>query len=166
MTKTTKYYLWGIVGFIVVLIGAQMWSSSAASVEPIASGELTFSETDWDFGDISMADGIVTQSIPVENETQAPITITRLETSCMCTTAQVVHEDGSKSGLKGMVGHGGTPSVSETIEPGETATLLVNFDPNAHGPSATGAIRRTVSLQTNSQTQSDVELTFSGMVTK
>ncbi|OGL72159.1 hypothetical protein A3D69_01290 [Candidatus Uhrbacteria bacterium RIFCSPHIGHO2_02_FULL_54_11] len=85
----------------------------------------------------------------------------------MCTTAQIVHPDGSKSGLKGMIGHGGgSSSLSETIPAGETAVLLVNFDPNAHGPAATGPITRTVTMRTNSQSQPEIRLTFSGNVIK
>ena len=59
------------------------------------------------------------------------------------------------------MGHGGgTATLSETIQAGETAILLVNFDPNAHGPNATGSITRTVMLHTNSQQQPEIELRF------
>ncbi len=175
MKKQSKKYLWGLGIVVVALIGVKAVSLSASpaapatssSVAPAEGAKLTISESSWDFGDVPMSGGVVTKSVSLKNDTAAPITITKLETSCMCTNAQIVHADGSKSGLKGMVGHGGgTSNLSETIQAGETVTLLVNFDPNAHGPSAVGPITRNVMLMTNSQAQSEINLTFSGNVVK
>ena len=165
MKKQSKKYLWGVIIVVVALVGIKVVVSSSSQVEPVENAELTISETHWDFGDIPMSEGITTRSISLKNDTDVPITITSMQTSCMCTTVQIVHSDGSKSGLKGMVGHGGgTSSLSETIQAGEAVALLVNFDPNAHGPNATGPITRNVELTTNSQAQPEVELTFSGNV--
>lgn len=167
MKKQSKTYLWGILAILAILVGFKILSSSATEVAPVADGELTISESSWDIGDVRMSDGMNTKSISLTNETSSPITLTQMETSCMCTTAQIVHADGSKSGLKGMPGHGGgSASLSETIQAGETATLLVNFDPNAHGPEATGPITRNVMMMTNSQAQPEIKLTFSGNVIK
>ena len=165
MKKQSKKYLWGVIIVVVALVGIKVVVSSASPVELVENAQLTISETRWDFGDIPMSEGITTRSISLKNDTDVPITITSMQTSCMCTTVQIVHSDGSKSGLKGMVGHGGgTSSLSETIQAGEVVALLVNFDPNAHGPNATGPITRNVELTTNSQAQPEVELTFSGNV--
>jgi len=166
MKKQAKKYLWGVVIAVVILIGIKVIASSPSQVAPVTDAELTISEETWNFGDIPMSEGIATKSISLTNNTTVPITVTNMQTSCMCTTAQIVHSDGSKSGLKGMVGHGGTSSLSETIQAGEVATLLINFDPNAHGPSATGPITRNVELETNSQAQPTIKLTFSGNVVK
>ena len=156
MKKQSKKYLWGVLIVVVALVGIKVIASSASPVELVENAQLTISETSWDFGDIPMSEGITTRSISLKNDTDVPITITSMQTSCMCTTVQIVHSDGSKSGLKGMVGHG--------IQAGEAVALLVNFDPNAHGPNATGPITRNVELTTNSQAQPEVELTFSGNV--
>ena len=165
MKKQSKKYLWGVIIVVVALVGIKVVVSSASPVELVENAQLTISETSWDFGDIPMSEGITTRSISLKNDTDVPITITSMQTSCMCTTVQIVHSDGSKSGLKGMVGHGGgTSSLSETIQAGEAVALLVNFDPNAHGPNATGPITRNVELTTNSQAQPEVEFTFSGNV--
>ena len=167
MKKQSKTYLWGILAVVIILAGFKVLSSSATEVAPVLEGELTISESSWDLGDVRMSDGMNTKSVPLTNETSSPITLTKMETSCMCTTAQIVHADGSKSGLKGMPGHGGgSATLSETIQAGETVTLLVNFDPNAHGPSATGPITRNVMMMTNSQAQPEINLTFSGNVIK
>lgn len=166
--QSINLLLLGILGIAVLVIGIKVFSSPNSASEPTnENGELTISETKWDFGDVAMSKGITTKKITLENRSVLPVKITNLETSCMCTNAQIVHEDGSKSGIKGMVGHGGGISnLSETIKNGETATLLVNFDPNAHGPDATGPITRTVTMKTSSQKQPDIELTFSGNVIK
>lgn len=165
MKKKSKPYLWGSLAILLLIVGFRVLSSSATEVVPIADGELTIPESSWDLGDVRMNDGINTKSVSLTNETSSPITLTKMETSCMCTTAQIVHVDGSKSGLKGMPGHGGGSSnLSETIQAGETVSLLINFDPNAHGPSAIGPITRNVTLMTNSQAQPEITLTFSGNV--
>lgn len=167
MKKKSKPYLWGSLVILVLIVGFKVLSSSATEVAPVINGELTISESSWDLGDVRMADGMNTKSISLTNETSSPITLTKMETSCMCTTAQIVHADGSKSGLKGMPGHGGgSANLSETIQAGETATLLINFDPNAHGPEAIGPITRNVMMMTNSQAQPEIQLTFSGNVIK
>lgn len=167
MKKKSKHYLWGSLVILVLIVGFKVLSSSATEVAPVVDGELTVSESSWELGDVRMSDGMNTKSVSLTNETSTPVTLTKLETSCMCTTAQIVHADGSESGLKGMPGHsGGSAILSETIQPGETATLLVNFDPNAHGPEATGAITRNVMMMTNSQAQPEINLTFSGNVIK
>ncbi|MCR4314294.1 MAG: DUF1573 domain-containing protein [Candidatus Uhrbacteria bacterium] len=167
MKKKSKPYLWGSLVILILIVGFKVLSSSATEVAPVINGELTISESSWDLGDIRMADGMNTKSVSITNKTSSPITLTKMETSCMCTTAQVVHADGSKSGLKGMPGHGGgSANLSETIQAGETATLFVNFDPNAHGPEAIGPITRNVMMTTNSQAQPEIQLTFSGNVIK
>lgn len=173
MNKQTKPYIWTLLViaiFLIGLVGGKMIfssSSSTSSTQSASDAELTISEENWDFGDIPMSKGVVTKSISLRNDTSTPLTVTNMETSCMCTSVQIVHADGSKSGKKGMVGHGGGSSdLSETIEAAEEATLLVTFDPNAHGPTGTGPITRDVMLKTNSKTQSDIDLTFSGNVIK
>jgi len=35
------------------------------------------------------------------------------------------------------------------VNPGETAELIVEFDPAFHGPSGTGPINRTITMNTN-----------------
>jgi len=141
-------------------------SESAPAEADGAEGILSFAETEWEIGDVSMADGDHIKEIAVENLSEAPVTITSMSTSCMCTSVQLVHENGEKSRVKGMPGHGEPSRMSEVIEPGERAILKVIYDPNAHGPNATGPIRRTITIKTDSQAQSEVKLSFSGNVVK
>ncbi|MCR4278853.1 MAG: DUF1573 domain-containing protein [bacterium] len=168
ITKSTIYVvlLCTILAGGIIAIALFTSPDLSAGAEASSTGQLSFSENEWDFGTISMKDGMATKEIAVTNPTTEPITITSLETSCMCTTAQLVHENGEKSPLKGMVSHTGSPRITEEIQPGEHAVLRVQFDPNAHGPDATGPISRNVSLKTNSADQKDITLSFSGDVTK
>ena len=168
MDKRLKIFL-STAGVLVAggLLAIIVVAGGSGAANTVGKAKMVLETTSFDFGDVSMANGKVTKTINVKNEGDADLEISKLFTSCMCTTAQIVHPDGSKSGLKGMIGHGGgSSSLSETIPAGETAVLLVNFDPNAHGPAATGPITRTVTMRTNSQSQPEIRLTFSGNVIK
>ena len=62
-----------------------------------------------------------------------------------------------------MGGHGFIPSINETINPGEEASVEVVFDPKAHGPAGVGKIQRVVTIDNNAG--SPMELSFSALVT-
>lgn len=171
MSKRSSKYLSGpflIFASIVLVIGGLVWLGSTKEEKAVdtSSGMLSVSESSWNIGAVSMKDGIHTKEIELTNDSNEPVTITKMETSCMCTTATVIHEDGTKGPTKGMVGHGGTPYLSETIAPGEKARLAVAYDPNAHGPNATGPISRNISIRTDSSEQPTINLKFSGVVVK
>lgn len=55
------------------------------------------------------------------------------------------------------------PSINQTINPGEEASVEVVFDPAAHGPAGVGQIQRTVTIENN--TGKPLELGFSAVVT-
>ena len=168
LTFNNVALLVGIVGMlgITAYISFSQGAQSSSSAETEIQGVLTVSEEDWDLGDISMADGDSVKEITLTNNSEGSVDIKSLSTSCMCTTGQIIHADGSKSRVKGMPGHGEPSSMRETIEAGETATLQIIFDPLAHGPSATGPISRSVFLETTGDKQSEIELRFSGDVIK
>lgn len=168
MKKQTNTIVIAGLAIALLVIGVKAFSSSESqATEEGGSGHLAVSEKQWNFGNIPMSEGIATKEVTLTNDSSSPVTITRMETSCMCTTVQILHSDGRTSEIKGMVGHGGAaPTLSETIEAGETVALLVKFDPNAHGPSATGPINRTVDLGTDIRDQSSIQLRFSGNVVK
>lgn len=165
MKKQSKYIIYGVLIFVALLVGAK-WINSTPPSGSVQGAELTLSETSWNFGTIPMSEGDVTHSVTLKNESDMPITITSMETSCMCTAAQIIHADGSESAVKSMAGHTGSTSISEVINAGESASLLVIYDPNAHGPNATGRISRDVMLTTNSADQPEIEVSFSGNVIK
>ena len=119
---------------------------ASASASPRSAGPLKAKESSFDFGDISMAAGNVTHRYWFRNENQTPVTIQRIYTSCMCTTAKLVK--GMRIvGSYGMAGHGPTQEVNETLAPNEAAYVDVVFDPAAHGPAGLGRTERVVTIE-------------------
>lgn len=153
----------------VIVIGGIIWMSRPSTPISVprkewSAGALIAPEQFFDFGTISMAAGKVRNSFAVRNDGSEPVSITKIITSCMCTVARL--KTGERTfGPFGMPGHGIAPSIREEIAPGETAEIEIEFDPAAHGPSGTGAIRRIVSIETNSQTKPKLELSFAANVT-
>lgn len=126
-----------------------------------AAGALKARETAFDFGSISMADGKVTHRFWFRNDSDAPVLIRRIYTSCMCTTATFV------KGMKiinsyGMPGHGPLPEVNESLKAGEAAYVDAVFDPAAHGPAGLGPTQRLVTIE--SATGQPLELHFAANV--
>jgi len=146
-----------IAGLIVTmaLVGVAVWGISG-SQSPIAevkaenNGRLRPIETQHDFGTISMAKGKVSKTFEIINEDTVAATVTKLQTSCMCTKATLVTAKSSE-GPFGMPGHGVIPKIAAEIAPGETAKVMVEFDPAAHGPAGIGQIERVVTLDMNGQ---------------
>lgn len=116
----------------------------------------------WDFGTISMANGKVRKSFKIKNASNDPAFISKVFTSCMCTQANLIHNDKTK-GPFGMPGHAFVPAANENIKPGEEATVEIVFDPAAHGPAGIGRIDRVVTVETDSGTTT--QLKFSATVT-
>lgn len=102
----------------------------------------------YDFGSVRMADGKVTHRFPFKNETDKPLSLARLYTSCMCTEA-LIEIEGEKTGPFGMPGHGFIPALGKTLASGEEVVIEVVFDPAAHGPAGIGRIERAVTLETD-----------------
>lgn len=150
-SKTIVITLLVIVAFAGLLVwGYAKNGNTAASVQGVTTtGEksgLTATDTFFDFGTISMKNGDVTKEFTITNPTAADIIIRGLETSCMCTTALLIGPDGSTKGPFGMAGMGGQTQTNDTIKGGESRTLRVIYNPNAHGPAGVGSIDRFVTV--------------------
>lgn len=150
-----------VAAILLVFVGLFIWGYSgkggtAASVQnaPNSSNTsqsaLTASETFYDFGTISMKNGNVTKEFRVTNPTDKDITVSTVLTSCMCTTAFIVGQDGGVKGPFSMPGMGYAPSANELIKAGESRVIRVIYDPNAHGPAGVGRIERFVALTDSS----------------
>lgn len=164
-----KYQNHLIVGIIlVVLLAGVVWSArpTTAPEEGGATvgsvGALSAEATSYDFGTISMANGKVSRLYKIRNTSSAPVTMKKLYTSCMCTTAALKH-GGQTQGPYGMPGHGIVPTFSEIMNPGEEAEVEVTFDPAAHGPAGVGRVSRVVYLENDAG--KPLELRFSALVT-
>ncbi len=140
-----------VLAVVFVFAGLFAWGyagkgGTAASVQNAAQSNekrlLTASEPFYDFGTISMKNGDVSYDFKVTNLTDKDITVSTLVTSCMCTTALIVEADGSTKGPFSMLGMGYVPPADETIKEGESRTIRVVYDPNAHGPAGVGRIDR------------------------
>lgn len=145
-----------VAAVLLLFIGIFIWgyagkSATTASVQGAsrngAASALTASETFYDFGTISMKKGNVTKEFTITNSSADDVLVPSLVTSCMCTTAYIVRADGSTAGPFGMPGHSGmVPPANELIKAGESRTIRIVYDPNAHGPAGVGQIDRFVTL--------------------
>ncbi len=132
-------------------------SSPAPRVEAQGPRMLTANEMNFDFGTISMAAGNVSHRYWIRNTGDQPITVRKMYTSCMCTTATLI-KGGRKSATVGMPGHGFMPTLNETLAPNEAAMVEVVFDPAAHGPAGIGRTERLVTIR--SDREQPLELAF------
>lgn len=167
MYKKTNTLLWAaiIIAAIAVVVFIARPEEKPAAEESDGSsqtGMLRAEETRYDFGKISMARGKVSHVFTIQNTGTGPVTIERLSTSCMCTSA-LLQSDGRTWGPFGMAGHGFIPRIDRILEPNGIATIEVIFDPAAHGPAGVGRIERIVSLE-NSAGET-IELSIAAFVT-
>jgi hypothetical protein len=132
-----------------------------ASTASKSNSRLTATQTKFSFGPISMASGKVKHRYPITNAGTEPVVISKLYTSCMCTTAALV-KNGKAGEAFGMPGHTPIPTINVPIKPGEEAFVEVIFDPAAHGPAGVGPIERVVTLENNSG--QPLELAFAALV--
>lgn len=154
------------ISVLLIALGALGWvSKPARNAEQIPqqnSSLVVLDEPAFDFGAISMAAGNVLHSYRIKNSKSDPLTINRIYTSCMCTTAKL-KKGGKSFGPFGMPGHGFTPYLNATFAPGEEATIEAIFNPAAHGPAGVGKIERAVYIEDASG--GITELSFKTLVT-
>lgn len=131
------------VGFLWLLSKSQASSTPKNLTE--SESQLTASEMLYDFGTISMKDGLVSHMFKVTNSSDKDINVKKVSTSCMCTSAYIENGSGEK-GPFGMEGMGYVPSANEVIKAGESRDIKVVYDPNAHGPAGVGMIDRLIYL--------------------
>ncbi|QQG38268.1 MAG: DUF1573 domain-containing protein [Candidatus Kaiserbacteria bacterium] len=148
---------------LIAGIGALLFwgraSGTSAAPQGGAQSPLTASELQYDFGTISMKDGLVSRTFTIRNGSDAEVVLSDISTSCMCTNAYLLAGDGVKKGPFGMPGHGAPSSkVGERIPSGESRSLEVVYDPNAHGPAGVGSIDRFIYLADETGGQLTLEI--------
>lgn len=152
----------------VLVLGGLIWiarpdGQNTSSVAAGSNRSLTAEETDnYNFGRISMAAGKVTHQFKIKNTSADTVTISKMYTSCMCTTATLIKE-GKQFGPVGMPGHEAIPNLNQIINPNEEATIEVVFDPAAHGPAGVGRIQRKITIENNAG--QPIEFQFVAIVT-
>ncbi len=112
-------------------------NAEAANLEASPSGRM-------DLGKISYDGGIISKSFDIKNTSASTIKLRKITTSCMCTVAKV--KLGNKeTKFYGMEMNGDlNPLLDFDLSAGETAQVIFEFDPTAHGPQGIGAVDRVV----------------------
>ena len=151
-----------IVGLIWIARPGGKQDKNLANSGSVLSGAFSAEESIFDFGAISMAAGKVSHSFKFKNTGDSPLSVSKIYTSCMCTTAKL-SAGGKKFGPFGMPGHIAVPRINKSLNPGEEAIVEVVFDPTAHGPAGVGTIQRVVTIENNAG--EPLELQFSAVVT-
>ncbi len=95
-----------------------------------------FDRWEHDFGQIPKKGGVVETTFQLTNSGDEPLQISRITTSCGCTSAEI---------------------EKMTIAPGETVPLVVKFDPDFH-KEPQGRLERIVTLFTNMPDNEEVEV--------
>lgn len=165
VSKIDPFMMWiGIITVVIlggaIFFGSRMGQGPEVSASSTVSMEVQDNQFDW--GTIDYDGGIVSKTFEIKNTSNEKLQLYNVKTSCMCTTAQLISGD-SKSRKFGM--HETSKSVFE-VEPGASAELLVEFDPAFHGPSGTGPITRTITLESNDKANSELSFNLTGTVVK
>lgn len=166
MSKDIKI-MFAAIGFTLLLIvGFALLVSKQNTTE--VSGDVAgavINPENFDLGDVPINGGIVTKEYEVKNTAGETLKLKKVATSCMCTMAKVVFGD-KETKFFGMEGHGDKNApVNLEIPSGQSARVVVNFDPAAHGPEGVGPFERIVWL-TFSDPAGVKELWFEGTVVK
>lgn len=152
-----------LIGTIIalILVGLMLWGrnnqTAAVPQKSGAIGLLAASEKSYDFGTISMKNGLVNHVFKITNASTQDMFVQKVATSCMCTTAYIENAGGEK-GPFGMEGMGYVPPANEIIKAGESRNIKVVYDPNAHGPAGIGMIDRLVYLTDASDNTLQLEI--------
>lgn len=159
---------WIVVGIVVILIllfvvffaytiksgrGSKTDNDSTTytSDEALAP-RAVLSKKYFNAGQLKNKTDLVTHSFNLSNQGQSNLVISKLTTSCHCTTAQLIY-DGRSSQKWGMAS-GSDWQVS--IKPGDTAVINIEYDPKKM--ISDGLIQRAIYIITNDPKQP--ELTY------
>lgn len=137
-----------------------------SQTKPAPLSLLTVSPEPFDWGNIKIGGGIVQMKFTLKNTSTEAISVSKLETSCMCTEASLKTGD-KESPFFGMPGHGGAnPGWEAEITPGQEATLTVKFDPAAHGPEGLGKANRVARIWFSQPVNTYRDIAFTATVVK
>lgn len=118
-----------------------------------------------DLGTVPIDGGLLTATFTVRNAGRSDLVISGMQTSCGCTTAVLETDQGASPAFGANAAENPT-EWSAVLAPGEEARLVVTFDPMHHGPDATGAFKRTISILSDDPLNSRVNVAFDVEVVK
>jgi hypothetical protein len=160
---TTNIVIVGVVLVVAYFVFFQGKSTNQSLPIGASTATLTIVQNNQNLGEIPMSKGKVEIPYTIQNTGTQPVVLKESSTSCMCTEAYLTDSQGKKSGKITM--H--VPrDLDQVVQPGESLYLVAIFDPNAHGPDATGPITRSVYIDTNSTATPKLTFTFLGNVVK
>jgi hypothetical protein len=109
---------------------------------PIDRPVISIAPDTYDFGDVSQAKGTVSALFEITNTGQDDLVISKLETSCGCTSASIIYE-GKEGPVFTMSGHSRKNPIDwQVIIPaGRKAHLKVYYDPSVHQDFRGAAVR-------------------------
>jgi hypothetical protein len=160
-----KTILIGLVVTLVLIFGGVFWLSKTGQSATLAQNEdarVSVDKTSYDWGTIGIKNGKVKAEFSLTNTGSSPLELANISTSCVCTTAQL-EIVGKRSPYFGM--HQKSAWTGR-VESGQSAKLVVEFDPAFHGPEGVGAITRQVEVETNDPSQKLLTFVTTAIVTK
>lgn len=154
---TKKVKNWSVIIIvisIIVIAVAMLLLTQEVKTTPqqtISGGGILATPINYhDFGEVSLRGGVISTEVPLVNIGEGVLTITFMNTSCGCTSAQIINQ-GKIGPIFGMASHGKSPTDwRTTIEPGEKASLRVYYDPGVH-PNFKGTATREISIISDSK---------------
>ncbi len=141
----------------VAFFFAPMPSGKKATQKSEVASVVIATPSSYDFGDIDIFGGKVTTVYTLKNIGTEDVTILSGVTSCMCTEGEI---DNLRFGMHESSG------TTIVIPAGGEKALRATFDPLAHGPEGVGAVKREVTLKTNSTETPQIKVVFSANVIK
>lgn len=154
-----------IITFTILIVFGGVFYLSKSGPQQLAVSEAVsykLPQTSHDWGEIPINNGNVTKTFEIKNPGPATLELANVSTSCMCTTAQIMVNDQS-SPFFGM--HSNSSWIGQ-VPPGQSAQVLIEFDPLFHGPNGVGQVTRQVTLETNDQNNPKITFNLSGNVIK
>ncbi len=141
--KTSLDWVWGGLLILLSFSGGPCWAddfnNDITGEYSHKLGDFRFQKIEHDFGLIKQSAGVVKEEFRFYNDSKKQIEILGAPTSCGCTTAVL---------------------SKRKLDPGETGSLTVIFDPNYH-PEPSGRFVRSVTLQTMPKQKEAVRLYIS-----
>lgn len=159
-----KIFLAIIIATLLILGGSVVVLSNNLATVITASKDVKIEtpETSYNWKDIEYSGPKATKTFKIKNNGTENLRLGKVQTSCTCTTAQVII-DGQKSPLFSM--HAGSSWVGE-VQPGKEAELEIIFDQTFHGPTGVGPIERFITVETNAADTPTLEFSLKGNVIK
>lgn len=163
-----------MVGFIAVTIlllgGSAVLISGSPVPKLIQISQTTkaeISETSFDWGTIEYNGPKATKTFKIKNSGSDILQLTKVKTSCTCTTAQVIINPSDPKAKRSPIFkmHATSDWLGE-VPVGQEADLVVIFDQSFHGPSGVGLVERLISVETNDASRPKVEFILKGNVVK